>query len=621
MAVATSDLVGVTDTHSTAADEPQQFDIRRLGQRLNDLLRTSSSESVATDRLLELTYQLTGAVLALYYAEDTTEQLASEPTNQFPPQRTSDAALEQLYSLALHARSDRTVQMAVAKSDRARVAIAIPVFCRRSGLEVLVLLCDGETDERRRLAGIVQISQFLAAYAGQWRGNFEPQQVVSERFTEDSLIAALQDGAGARSFLDAAKRFANYCSTQLGARYVAVAVRRRGGLAKLIAMSEPYDFERGSPLVSWLESALAEVMTDDAEHFELDRTGRPTESIQELCKLVGTEQLHRLPLCDAEGRAFGACIAISDQLLTASDQDSFKQATQIWGPVLALWKNAKSERLKQLRAKYAALSAKGKQACWAIALAMGVTFFAVPLPHRVQCRCEIQPVTRRYIAAPYEGRLETALVEPGDFVEKGQVLARMDGREIRIELSELEFEYKGATKQRDQALANNEHAAAQIALNEMKRLQARRELFEDRLNHLEIRSTTTGVVLSGDPTKLEGSRLTIGKTLVEVGPLDNMIVELAIADEDVAHTRVGQSVRFRLASMPQRKFQGVVKRIHPRSELRESQNVFIAEVDVEASSDLRPGMQGKAKIHAGHKSLAWILFHRAIDQLRFRIGW
>jgi len=313
MAVATSDFVGATDAHATAADEPQQFDIRRLGQRLNDLLRTSSTESVATDRLLELTYQLTGAVLTLYYAEDATEQLASEPTNQFPPQRTSNEALEQLYALALHARSDRTVQMAVAKSDSARVAIAIPVFCRTGGLEVLVLLCDGETDERRRLAGIVQISQFLAAYAGQWRGNFQPQQHVSDLFTEDSLVAALQNGAQARSFLDAAKRFANYCTTQLGARYVAVAVRRRGGLAKLIAMSEPYDFERGSPLVSWLESALAEVMTDDADHFELDRAGRPTESIQELRKLVGSEHLHRLPLHDADGHAFGACIASSDQ--------------------------------------------------------------------------------------------------------------------------------------------------------------------------------------------------------------------------------------------------------------------------------------------------------------------
>ena len=38
-------------------------------------------------------------------------------------------------------------------------------------------------------------------------------------------------------------------------------------------------------------------------------------------------------------------------------------------------------------------------------------------------------------AAPYDGALEKSLVKPGDLVSEGQVLARMDEREISLELS------------------------------------------------------------------------------------------------------------------------------------------------------------------------------------------
>ena len=63
--------------------------------------------------------------------------------------------------------------------------------------------------------------------------------------------------------------------------------------------------------------------------------------------------------------------------------------------------------------------------------ALLVAAMFLPLPYRVKCDCELQPVVRRYVAAPFDATLERSYVEPGDLVSKEQLLAQIDGREIR----------------------------------------------------------------------------------------------------------------------------------------------------------------------------------------------
>ncbi len=41
---------------------------------------------------------------------------------------------------------------------------------------------------------------------------------------------------------------------------------------------------------------------------------------------------------------------------------------------------------------------------------------------------------------------------------------------------------------------------------------------------------------------------------------------------------------------------GVIARLHPRAELIDGSNVFIAEVRLDDTEDLRPGMRGAASI-------------------------
>ena len=70
----------------------------------------------------------------------------------------------------------------------------------------------------------------------------------------------------------------------------------------------------------------------------------------------------------------------------------------------------------------------------------------IPVTYRVRCNVAIEPATRRFAVAPFDGLVSIAFAEPGDWVKQGEVLAEIDGRSIRWELS-------GVSAERRQSLA------------------------------------------------------------------------------------------------------------------------------------------------------------------------
>jgi multidrug efflux pump subunit AcrA (membrane-fusion protein) len=249
------------------------------------------------------------------------------------------------------------------------------------------------------------------------------------------------------------------------------------------------------------------------------------------------------------------------------------------------------------------------------------SMLAIPMPYRVACDCVLEPSVRRYIAAPYEGRLEGSLIRPGDIVTTGQRLALMDARELKWELSGLEADYRSEEKTRDAASARDEVAVAQQSTLEMQQLELKMSLIRHRLDHLEIKSPIDGVVLSGDLSRSEGAPMTVGQTLFEIAPLDQMVVEVAIPESEIRQVEVGMTVEFRLDSDAQFRRDGKIVRIHPRPEIRQNQSVFIAEVDVDnRDHSLRPGTKGIARIETQSHSIAWNWTHKAWDAVSMNWG-
>ena len=169
-------------------------------------------------------------------------------------------------------------------------------------------------------------------------------------------------------------------------------------------------------------------------------------------------------------------------------------------------------------------------------------------------------------------------MEAGDVVSTGQILARMDARELRWEMSGYQADYESEKKKRDAASARDEVSLAQQSDLEMQRLSLKMQLLRHRLQNLEVKSPVDGVVIAGDLKKAEGVPLAIGQTLFEIAPLDQMIVEVAVPESDILYVATGMPVEVRLDADQSELKTGAIKRITPRSETRGNENVFIAEV-------------------------------------------
>jgi multidrug efflux pump subunit AcrA (membrane-fusion protein) len=329
------------------------------------------------------------------------------------------------------------------------------------------------------------------------------------------------------------------------------------------------------------------------------------------------------PIIDELGVLQGAWVFLGDrQFCERSHAVRLVEAgSPLVGSCLALLKRAERSRLRKW--VHGAGRALRQWTGWALLLVVALLVAAmfVPLPYRVNCDCELQPVVRRYVAAPFDATLERSFVEPGDLVAARQLLAKIDGREIRWELAGVVAERTRAAKQRDGHMATHEYGEAELARYEMERLDQKARLLEHRGNDLELCSPIDGIVISGDLKKAEGVPLTVGQTLFEIAPLDRMVVEIAVPEDDVRHVNVGLDVEVVFDAFPRERFTGALARIHPRSETKETQHVFIGEFELDNPHHLlRPGMHGTATITTRPRPLGWNLFHKPWEKLLYWLG-
>jgi len=147
-------------------------------------------------------------------------------------------------------------------------------------------------------------------------------------------------------------------------------------------------------------------------------------------------------------------------------------------------------------------------------------------------------------------------------------------------------------------------------------------LLEQRTQNLEIRSPIAGVIVAGDLKDTEGVPLETGQSLFEVAPLDCMVIEVSIPEADVWHVQPDMSLRLRLDALPSETVDATILRIHPRAELRNHENVFVAEAELDNTDRrLRPGMRGDAKVSTGQHFLGWNLFHKPVAYVTGWLGW
>jgi RND family efflux transporter MFP subunit len=230
---------------------------------------------------------------------------------------------------------------------------------------------------------------------------------------------------------------------------------------------------------------------------------------------------------------------------------------------------------------------------------------------QVVATAELLPHERRVITAPLAGFVADMPVAAGDHVTKGQVLARLDRRELELEAASRDSDVTMAEAEFRAAMASQDHQTTGIARARLVQARARREHVEQQLNRAELVSPIDGLVIAADATRSQGTPVSRGEILFEVAPSADFEVNVLVDEADVYDVHPGQSGMLSLRAMPGEKLPIVVDSVYPVAEAKDGKNRFRVRANlVEPETRLRPGQSGVVRLQAGRKNLLGVLTRR-----------
>lgn len=443
----------------------------------------------------------------------------------------------------------------------------------------------------------------------------------------------------ARDLHDAGRILAIELRRFYGCRRVAVAWRGIDGKSfSLLALSDVALNSRRSPIKRMYEEAIEEIVRssdmsspnearrDDKSELIWDADSDDGSAFHRARRRLsfegGCRHSHAIPLRH-QGRLIGCILLLDDRQLAAEHVQEVRRRGELQlVPAMIAVERASSSLIQRIREKVRRRDTRWRLVASCLLATVIAVVLAVPRHYRVSCPCELQPSVRRFVPMPFDARLADVQVAPGDVLHRGQVLAELDGRELRCEWASIQADMEKSAKTRDSALARGKTAEAQLARFELQRLDQQRQLVQRKMEQLEIRSPIDGCVISGDLDRVEGASLSKGDTLFEVGPLDRLLVEVHIPEQDIGLVDIGSEVTVRFDAVARQTFHARVLKIHPRAEIVDGENRFVAELQLANDRrQLRPGMKGQAKVLGPKRSIGWALFHRPWRTVRkwFRV--
>jgi biotin carboxyl carrier protein len=245
-----------------------------------------------------------------------------------------------------------------------------------------------------------------------------------------------------------------------------------------------------------------------------------------------------------------------------------------------------------------------------------------PVHYRVACTARVETTQQRMVATPFEATLLHANFKPGDTVKTGDILVELDGRPLRLEREAIEAEIQQVSKEHDVALATRRIADAQQAALKKQQLSRQYELISQRLGQLKVVSPIDGVVVSGDLERFVGSPLERGQTLIEVAPLDKLIIEVEIPEHEIGYVSKGADTRIKIDAIGGKSIRLPLEEVYPSAELRDDRNVFIGRIHIDnADQELKPGMRGEGTTYGPLRPWIWSWMRGGFERTLWWVGY
>jgi RND family efflux transporter MFP subunit len=222
------------------------------------------------------------------------------------------------------------------------------------------------------------------------------------------------------------------------------------------------------------------------------------------------------------------------------------------------------------------------------------------------------------VGSRVSGVVQRLYVQIGDRVEKGELLAELETRELRarraqaaaaLESARADLGYAQADLRRKRELAAAQLIApSELDLAERASAKAEQQVQEAAANldyaatqlaYARIAAPIGGVVSSISTREGETVAASFAApTFVTLLDLDRLEVWAYVDETDIGRIHPGQKASFTVDTYPDRPFEGRVTAIYPQAEIRDNVVNYVAVVRFEVPRDrvLRPEMTVMARI-------------------------
>ena len=202
------------------------------------------------------------------------------------------------------------------------------------------------------------------------------------------------------------------------------------------------------------------------------------------------------------------------------------------------------------------------------------------------------------VIAKVSGEVQAILVEEGDDVESGDVLARLDGDRLGLEMEQAEANLRKLQRDYQRNVDLNERGLISTGdfekiQYEMEALQATFDLAKLELSYTEIRAPIDGVI-SERFIKL-GNTIDVNAPTFQVTSLEPLISYLHVPEREYRRIDPGQDAVIQIDALADKQFVAIVSRVSPVVD--PDTGTFKISIEVsDPSRQLKPGMFGRISI-------------------------
>lgn len=217
------------------------------------------------------------------------------------------------------------------------------------------------------------------------------------------------------------------------------------------------------------------------------------------------------------------------------------------------------------------------------------------------------------VASRATGIVVSLVVEEGDYVKEGQILAKLDDEQLNIELAQtksqldkLEADFARSLGLFEKKLISQEqHDAVRY---ERDRLQASYDLKSLQLSQTRITSPISGVI-SKRLIKL-GNLVSTNQEVFQVTNMNRMRAIMHVPEHELGKMKAGQDVMVKADALPGNDFKGKVGLISPI--IDPSTGTVKVTIEVESSRNLKPGMFCRIQLVYDRKENAKLVPRNAV---------